>query len=857
MACCLGSCAHHSHSADTAREAARGDTDLQAEVADLIASGDLGRAELLTRAVLTSPLAPLKRAQLQHALADVLVSRGRIREAAEWTDAAIASYSEGGSDQAAVLLTRALQGRISAHLGRFDEAIAIHTDVLVRLRDLPQTSSSQLAWAHANLGRTLWARAVSYPEASQPRSEGLAGAVTHLRTGLDLCNASLSAPARQQAIIRSQYAEAVFDSGDVDASVREIQLAWNSIAADAGAPSSAILPIALARARVLLHVEPSAGLDALRKYLDDDFAFAISQLPRQTDDEKRVQLARREEAVRLACDAALKSPDRADAARLAAEAVWTWKGLRVDAARAELDVLRDSGTQLDQERFRAIIRGRQALAARTLAESVHAAEGNTRDPSESQGQVLRRFASDLRAGPLASHPSAIIAKPTLPDIQECLDSQDVIVEYVVHRPWRRASSESDRLIAFATSRSMRDVRLFDLGPIADIERIVGRVRRSIAASARAISDDPDNAESILSAREPMLARALSDLHARIWAPLHEVILGSRCAFVGVDGPLSAVPFDALARWNDPAGSWSYRVEDPAEPAISRIHTARDLIWWREVRERAPRATNQILLIGDPDFGSVSSNRKGGGMPAWRPVHSLGPFLKSLRGQLQASFPRTDVALHAGSDATEDLVMRAENPLGVVLATHGWFWDAADPDDLDERAGVDSTIRSMLVMAGANRARTSEADGLLTAFELVGGPDFRATHLVVLVACSSGVDFPADDGGAQGMRRALQICGARCIIASLFDVPALSTLDLMRMFHDTWLAIPQAQPNIGAATSSRIDAFRSAKLGVLQHVRATNQSGHPLWWSGFEYFGDPGTGPLPSSLLAGSRAAESR
>jgi CHAT domain-containing protein len=169
-----------------------------------------------------------------------------------------------------------------------------------------------------------------------------------------------------------------------------------------------------------------------------------------------------------------------------------------------------------------------------------------------------------------------------------------------------------------------------------------------------------------------------------------------------------------------------------------------------------------------------------------------------------------------------------------------MWSNADPQELDSRAGVDRSIRSMLVLAGANEPARGGKDGLLTAFELMGGPDLRGTHLVVLAACSSGAEESEQDGGAQGMRRAMQIAGARCVIASGFDVPAKQSLELMDEFRAAWLA---------EGGMSRVQAFAHAKRGALARARERDGSGHPLWWAGFSYFGDPGAGPLPADLRA--------
>lgn len=210
---------------------------------------------------------------------------------------------------------------------------------------------------------------------------------------------------------------------------------------------------------------------------------------------------------------------------------------------------------------------------------------------------------------------------------------------------------------------------------------------------------------------------------------------------------------------------------------------------------------------------------------------------------------------------------------------------------DVKVSMDPLMRSMLVLAGANHryhrvsasysgekfASTAEVrqqgsvlgrgkeaefelgDGLLTAYE-VQNLDLRGTDLVVLVGCESGLGLPRQrimqmdfsvsqgiglriEGGSLGsmvpgfpkigdeavggLRQAFIIAGARSTISSLWTVSLRPTIQLMDNFLEAWL--------IGGR--SRYDAFHAAQLNALQRARQ-NGSGHPFWWAGFVYVGEP-------------------
>ena len=160
-------------------------------------------------------------------------------------------------------------------------------------------------------------------------------------------------------------------------------------------------------------------------------------------------------------------------------------------------------------------------------------------------------------------------------------------------------------------------------------------------------------------------------------------------------------------------------------------------------------------------------------------------------------------------ATEEAVRR-QTPTHryVHLATHGFFAPPRmrstftalmqDPRATTEAAmttgPMDRTIAgfhpgllSGLVLAGANRGAVSDLaatltdDGILTASEMAS-LDLRGADLVVLSACETGLGAVAGGEGVLGLQRALQVAGARTVVASLWRVRDAATEALMSEFY---------------------------------------------------------------------------
>jgi CHAT domain-containing protein/tetratricopeptide (TPR) repeat protein len=246
----------------------------------------------------------------------------------------------------------------------------------------------------------------------------------------------------------------------------------------------------------------------------------------------------------------------------------------------------------------------------------------------------------------------------------------------------------------------------------------------------------------------------------------------------------------------------------------------------------------------------------------------------------------------GIAASEENVLGIKSPRFLLIATHGEFLERSQrkiagtlrsltirPDgstDIDQNEELifeqmDPTLNSMLVLAGAEKRheltwgvrhsgktftekaaralklspeyissnRVRVGDGLLTAYE-VWGMDLRGTDLVVLTACETGLGVSQYASGGSlhgiitpgqavsGFRQAFLVAGGKSLVMSMWPVPEQPSIEQIKTFFDFWLI----------RKLPRYEAFRSAQLTALKQARSKFGSGHPFWWAGFVYVGDP-------------------
>jgi CHAT domain-containing protein len=208
----------------------------------------------------------------------------------------------------------------------------------------------------------------------------------------------------------------------------------------------------------------------------------------------------------------------------------------------------------------------------------------------------------------------------------------------------------------------------------------------------------------------------------------------------------------------------------------------------------------------------------------------------------------------GSDATEPR-FRSLHPCTILhLATHGDFikelpshyqmpGSGTASEGLSKMAMVDTTgvrsgasqgsgvnpmMRSFLALVGAqttlnqwdqgNFPKTA-ADGLLMADEVMD-MDFSRTLLVTLSGCETGAGVSVRGEGSVGIQRAFLIAGARHVLATLWPIQDIETVDFMKAFYARVIQAGETPPAALSAIQRDLLVQRREKKGLATAVNLT-------------------------------------
>ncbi|MBI5171115.1 MAG: CHAT domain-containing protein [Candidatus Eisenbacteria bacterium] len=502
---------------------------------------------------------------------------------------------------------------------------------------------------------------------------------------------------------------------------------------------------------------------------------------------------------------------RADTAVVAALARWT-ESQRV-LARAALALGSDRGAAARNawEAARPEAAERERLYARTLAE---------------------------RGG------RAPVAEATLADVRAALAPGEALVSIVeLHAP-----TDTARVIALvARDAASAPVRV-DLGASAALSRELEAWKTELARWPSRAPEGPAVAERAC-------RRAGERVRARTWDRLAPALAGVTAVWLVGDGPLAALPWQALPMRD---GSWFAE----SGPVLRLPLAERDLL------ERAPEGAGAgLFAIGSPDFGAGgAASARAGTAPCADgvvPLDSL-PATRLEVGDVARRWRDRGAAAVAllGDEATEAR-FRAEAPGAAIVhvATHGIVVGEGCGDGTSGLRGVGGVSaiapaakaavkpaaaataakrspaprtspwavrRTWLALSGAQKPEPStptDDDGRLTAEEIVT-LDLSGTRWVVLSACHSGSSESWPGEGALGMRRAFALAGARVVIASEWAVEDAATRRWMDALHGAL-----------ARGEGTAEAMRDASVSVLRARRAARQSTHPFYWAAFTASGN--------------------
>ena len=481
------------------------------------------------------------------------------------------------------------------------------------------------------------------------------------------------------------------------------------------------------------------------------------------------------------------------------------------------------------------------------------------------------------------------------DLRGALRDGEALVEYLLYLPYdfRARTWGKERYAAFVLGGRTGEVSAINLGEAGAIDSALKAFQAEIYGFIDVFAATPSLRQVRKS--EDQVAQASSAIRASVWQPLEAHLAGIRRVYLAADGQLSLIPFEALTR-QDGAGKWRYLVEDRE---IVYVGTGRDL--GRLALSQTTNRAKTAVLIGDPTFDAkpdqvaavvagfgpgastvVADAKPAGGSATmggsiagggrlrldvprpFRPVPEVEKLIRKARDKLESL--GWSVITRTGQAAVEEEAENVHSPRILQFATHGYIMDRA-PNA--ETSWDNPLLRSMLILAGADDAHLSEAsyyrvggallteaeakrrglseeqlqaahiglgDGLLTAYE-VTGMNLQGTDLVNLTACETGLGEVTPDGVA-GLREAFLLAGARSLTVSMWQVRGDETAAQIGDFYDRWLG--------GSKPATRYEAFHAAQLAALARARRDHGSGHPFYWAGVVFVGDPGDLPVSHS-----------
>lgn len=438
------------------------------------------------------------------------------------------------------------------------------------------------------------------------------------------------------------------------------------------------------------------------------------------------------------------------------------KGLVRDARAQVVAGLHDSGTRSLQTTLSALqaLRKTESATLNSLARRPSARVEARLEAIRTEIETIERGLTE--AGQL----SPVIQPITVATLAAQLPPKSRLVEYLVYTPYDAVHDRhTEPHLAAVVISPDGHAALHGLGPWQEFEARLTAFRQN-----------------------PGLTPLARWLHGRLLAPLELDLSALDHLIVAPDGALAQTPFEALA---DPDGTL---VLDQA--LISYLSTGRDLL---RRGSAVDGSRSGAVAIANPDYGAEGP---------LMPLPGTGAEAEVFRRY----FP--DAEIWTGTDATVDVVRTLSQPRYLHLGTHGFVL----PDNPGTAADDNPMARTGLWFAGANDPAVEDTRLLATEAALL---DLTGTELVVLGACRSGLGEAESGEGVYGLRRAVQLAGARSMVVSLWDVDDEASAAFMDVFY--------GQLQMGA---SRGAAMTTAK----QTLREDGMT-DPRLWAAYVLVGD--------------------
>lgn len=517
------------------------------------------------------------------------------------------------------------------------------------------------------------------------------------------------------------------------------------------------------------------------------------------------------------------APNNLDAAKLALTTILRRKGRVLDVLGQNTQKLRQRLDPSAQQQLDQLVIVRSQLSKLAFEKNL------STDQRQAQLQALSQQSQTLELN--LSRKSIAFQQATQPvsleAVQSAIPAKAALLEFIQYRPFNPQLSLGQQWgaprYAVYLLGGQGDPKWADLGPVANLQPLIDTFLKSV----KDLRQKPEEVKA--NARK---------LDAQLMQPIRALFkLQPQQLLIAPDSQLNLIPFAALVDEQNRYLLENYR--------ITYLTSGRDLI---RTRDAIVKAQNPLVLA-NPSFNQAAPKPKAGITLALSrgSEERSGDLARLSFSPLPATAIEADAIipllpsarLFTGTQATVTRVKQSPNPRILHLATHGFFLKNNLPDQ-PQRPGhsqpftiENPLLRSGLALAGFNGREGGDDDGVLTALE-VSGLDLRATQLVVLSACETGLGEVANGEGVYGLRRAFALAGAQSQLMSLWRVSDQGTKDLMIRYYQ---ALAKGQ--------GRGDALRQVQLAMLQQtIQGQDQGGdlelnyqHPYYWSAFIPIGD--------------------
>ena len=448
-------------------------------------------------------------------------------------------------------------------------------------------------------------------------------------------------------------------------------------------------------------------------------------------------------------------------------------------------------------------------------------EFNNRRPPQTDARLRDEGKKTFRSLILAEFEadSLVYGAVTESKIRERLPKGAAYIEFVkvliTDDVGGRQDSFRYALVALLPNKNKVEVR--DLGPASEIEVMIGRYGMEMNAFQ-------------MTKRLPDIERVKrigKEIYARLLAPVVKAGQPYPILVICPDGELNLLPFEALV---DDAGGFLISKTDVRYVASSR-----------ELLNRRPLAKAELTaaVFADPDYDYTAERssaiptdtayakralmRSATGRALRDSTFDALPDTRKEAQNVEAAIKKSfggKTTVLLGRDANTQNFLGIASPRFLHVATHGFFLEVpstllAKNGAAELRLATNPDEFSGLVLAGANKGiKAGNEDGIVLANRL-SAMNLSGTELVVLSACSTGFGVASTGEGVYGLKRAIQIAGARSSITSLWNVASDETGTLMANFYE------RLATDNGTAT-----ALRNAKLSLMK------TKPNPFFWAPF-------------------------